>query len=422
MSSSVTPINTKFGNQSNGIDNPLFQDNTHSYGSMDTIQNTNSIQNGGVGSQNLQGRVTSIQKDVKIDFEDSVGELDPLGLKAWKKTEEELNQLQSTKSLKKLRNFYIDQNNTIDELLAPVNSLDPNELRKQNLKLHVAIYGTLAANLILFGLQLAATIFSGSLALFATMADAFMDSLSSIILVIANYLSGQAEIYNYPSGKSRFETVGIVIFGTLMSTLSLLLIFQAIDSIVNTPTTPDLGLISITFVGISLGIKICLFLYCRVLDHPAAQVLAQDHRNDLFSNSLGLGLAVLGAKVNPFLDPIGAIIVALIILRSWASTVVEYSRLIVGKCADPNFLKRITYISMTHDDRILKLDTCRAYYSGSKVIVEVDIVLPPEMKLELTHDVGESLQMKLESLPTVERAFVHCDYETTHKPEHRKSH
>lgn len=40
------------------------------------------------------------------------------------------------------------------------------------------------------------------------------------------------------------------------------------------------------------------------------------------------------------------------------------------------------------------------------------------MSLREAHDIGESLQMKIESLPMVERAFVHLDFETTHKPEH----
>lgn len=35
-----------------------------------------------------------------------------------------------------------------------------------------------------------------------------------------------------------------------------------------------------------------------------------------------------------------------------------------------------------------------------------------------THDIAEELQMKLESLPDVERAYVHVDYETDHAPEH----
>lgn len=37
-------------------------------------------------------------------------------------------------------------------------------------------------------------------------------------------------------------------------------------------------------------------------------------------------------------------------------------------------------------------------------------------RLEIAHDVAEELQMKIEKLPDVERAFVHIDYETSHKP------
>lgn len=74
------------------------------------------------------------------------------------------------------------------------------------------------------------------------------------------------------------------------------------------------------------------------------------------------------------------------------------------------------YIALTHPGVTL-VDTCRAYYAGNQLFVEVDIVLPPTMKLRESHDIGEALQVKLESLTEVERAFVHVDYETLHKPE-----
>lgn len=67
---------------------------------------------------------------------------------------------------------------------------------------------------------------------------------------------------------------------------------------------------------------------------------------------------------------------------------------------------------------IIGIDTVRAYHSGPRIIVEVDVVMDPNETLRASHDVAESLQMKLESLPDVERAYVHTDYETSHKPEH----
>lgn len=73
---------------------------------------------------------------------------------------------------------------------------------------------------------------------------------------------------------------------------------------------------------------------------------------------------------------------------------------------------------MTHSPMITAIDTVRAYTSGPRLLVEVDVVMDPAESLMATHDVAEELQMKLESLPDVERAYVHVDYETTHKPEH----
>lgn len=49
---------------------------------------------------------------------------------------------------------------------------------------------------------------------------------------------------------------------------------------------------------------------------------------------------------------------------------------------------------------------------------QVDIELPEDLPLKEAHTIGETLQINLEKLPDVERAFVHLDFECEHKPEH----
>ena len=68
---------------------------------------------------------------------------------------------------------------------------------------------------------------------------------------------------------------------------------------------------------------------------------------------------------------------------------------------------------------IVKVDTIRAWHAGVNVWAQVDIVLPPSTPLQLAHDIGESLEIKVEALECVERAFVHLDFEWLHKPDHR---
>jgi len=55
-----------------------------------------------------------------------------------------------------------------------------------------------------------------------------------------------------------------------------------------------------------------------------------------------------------------------------------------------------------------------------RFICEVDIVLPEDMPLKQTHDIGEALEIKIENLDVVERAFVHIDYEWEHQAEHKR--
>ena len=116
------------------------------------------------------------------------------------------------------------------------------------------------------------------------------------------------------------------------------------------------------------------------------------------------------------LDPIGAVVIAGWIIVSWVTTALDQIRKLAGRAAPPGFVRRLTHIAFNHDERIVKVDTVRAYHFGERFLVEVDIVLPESMPLRETHDIGEALQIKIEALAEVERAFVHIDWEWEHRP------
>jgi divalent metal cation (Fe/Co/Zn/Cd) transporter len=67
---------------------------------------------------------------------------------------------------------------------------------------------------------------------------------------------------------------------------------------------------------------------------------------------------------------------------------------------------------------IKKIQGIQAYHAGDRLNVEVDVVLEEHTSLRDSHDLGESLQYVLESVPTVDRAFVHMDYASYNLPSH----
>lgn len=110
--------------------------------------------------------------------------------------------------------------------------------------------------------------------------------------------------------------------------------------------------------------------------------------------------------------------IAVYTIGTWARTVMENVWSLIGRTAPPDFLAKLTYLIWNHHPEVKHIDTVKAYTFGSHYFVEVDIVLPKDMPLHQAHNIGETLQEKMEQLPEVERAFVHIDFEYSHKPEH----
>ncbi|KAF2143436.1 uncharacterized protein K452DRAFT_225449 [Aplosporella prunicola CBS 121167] len=327
---------------------------------------------------------------------------------------------------RKLEAFYERQNENIERLLKPVDEHvreAKHEEGEDNLRVKIAVRGSFAANVALAILQLYGAASSGSLSLFTTMADAVFDPLSNLTLLLCNRAVNRVDPRKFPSGKARIETAGNIVFCFLMTAVSLIIIVMACRELAaGTPDDPrGLHIPSVVAVCAAFATKAVLFLYCWALRNKYSQVriLWEDHRNDLLINGFGILTSVGGAKLKWWIDPAGAIVISTLVATLWLSTAYREFQLLIGVAADTDMLQLITYISMTHDAGAVRaIDTVRAWHSGPRLIVEVDIVMDPEASLRATHDVAEALQTKLESLPDVERCYVHVDYETSHAPEH----
>ncbi|KAL4554507.1 hypothetical protein LXL04_039338 [Taraxacum kok-saghyz] len=286
----------------------------------------------------------------------------------------------------------------------------------------MAIYVSNVANLILFVAKLYASIESRSLAVIASTLDSFLDLLSGFILWFTSNAMRNPNSYRYPIGKNRMQPVGIIVFASVMATLGFQILLESARELL-AKTHPSKNhdneewvigiMVSVTIV------KFFLMIYCRRFENAIVRAYAQDHFFDVITNSIGLAATVLAVRYKWWIDPLGAIIIALYTINTWTKTVIENVRSLIGRTAPPEFLSKLTYLVWNHHEEIQHIDTVRAYTFGGHYFVEVDIVLPQDMILIEAHNIGEMLQEKLEQLAEVERAFVHIDFEFTHTPEHK---
>jgi len=353
---------------------------------------------------------------------------DPFQLSDGVVSDQQIASLHRLKKGKRVAKYQLRQNDLISALLKPMEEhtedakIDEEVAR---LPVKIAIYASLVCNFVLCILQLYAAISSLSLSLLATGIDSVFDIGSNVLLFWLHRKGTKLDVNKWPVGGARLETIGNIVYGFLMASVNLVVIVEALRTLVTKrgDSLTDFHLPSIIAVASALVVKFLLFLYSYSLRSKSSQVqvLWQDHRNDLWINTFGILMSTGGSKLRWYLDPMGAIIIALGIIISWGHTVCTEFELLAGRSAPHDFLQLLIYKAATFSGDIEKIDTVRAYHSGPNYFVEVDIVMAGNTPLWKAHDISQQLQDKIEVLPNVERAFVHVDHEWTHVPEHRKS-
>ncbi|RDW85491.1 hypothetical protein BP5796_03816 [Coleophoma crateriformis] len=317
-----------------------------------------------------------------------------------------------------IKKFYNRQNELIESYLqsADEEAMEVEDQAENGPKVKFAQRGSFVVNVCLFIIQLYAAVSTKSLSLFATAADAFMDVVSSTIMLITTRMAARPNIVKYPVGRRRMEIMGIILFCAVMTLLAVELIIESARTLASGPKeTEKLQIIPLVFVGVAIGSKSIMFVYCFLLRrYPGARIFMIDHRNDIVVNIFGLIMSIVGQRLVYWVDPAGAICIATLILYSWVSTAFEHVPMLVGESAPTDFINKCVYLAVTHDDRITKVDTVRAYHAGQHYYVEMDIIMDEETPLKVSHDVSQNLQRKLEGFSDVERAFVHVDYEGNH--------
>lgn len=253
--------------------------------------------------------------------------------------------------LKQLQGFYETQNKNIERLLTPVEEhvRAARELNTQHqLKYKIAVYGSFAANVVLSIVQMYGAISSGSLSLFTTMADAIFDPASNLTLMLCHKAVARVDPRKFPAGKARLETAGNICFCFLMTAVSLILIVFSIRelSVGSEEDTRRFHLPSVVAVVVAFCTKLSLFLYCWAIRNQYSQVriLWEDHRNDLFINGFGILSSVGGSKLRWWIDPMGAMILSVLISGLWLRTAYSEFQLLVGVTADIKTQQLITYI------------------------------------------------------------------------------
>ncbi|KAL3479199.1 cation diffusion facilitator [Aspergillus californicus] len=284
----------------------------------------------------------------------------------------------------------------------------------------VAIYVNFIANFILLGAKIAALLMTNSVSVLASLVDGALDFLSTTIVWMTTALISRQNRYEYPISRRRLEPLSVLVFAVVMITSFFQVAITSVGQLMSSDqSVVRLSMPSAVIMGSTVVIKFACWLWCRMINNSSVQALAQDAMTDVVFNSFSIVFPLVGALTNTwFLDPLGGLLLSIYIIWNWGRTASEHIRHLTGAAASPMDVSILLYMTMRFSRSILKIQNLRAYYAGDLLNVEVDIVLGDKTSLRDSHDLGESLQYMIESVPTVERAFVHMDYDPWNIPSH----
>ncbi|PYH92076.1 hypothetical protein BO71DRAFT_384280 [Aspergillus ellipticus CBS 707.79] len=284
----------------------------------------------------------------------------------------------------------------------------------------VAIYVNFVANILLLAAKIVVMTMTSSLSVLASLVDGALDFLSTAIVWVTTTLISRQDRSRYPISRRRLEPLSVLVFAVVMVTSFVQVAITSVSRLLSTDhSVVELSIPSIAVMASTVIVKLICWFWCRLIRNSSVQALAQDAMTDVVFNLFSILFPLIGSFTNTWwADPLGGLLLSLYIIYNWSATANEHIGHLTGAAASPKDHSILLYMTMRFSKVILKIQDLKAYHAGDKLNVELDIVLEPKTRLQDSHDVGESLQYMVESIPTVDRAFVHIDYDPWNIPSH----
>jgi divalent metal cation (Fe/Co/Zn/Cd) transporter len=296
----------------------------------------------------------------------------------------------------------------------------PRDQNEASFGVRCATYISFAINFCLLVGKAIAVSTSTSYTLISSLADSCLDLIAGTIIACTAAKSKftREDLLKYPVGKSRVSTVGILVFSCLMACCALYIILQCGLALLRHENQSGNTVTALVIMGVTIGVKLTMAILYYCLGHPMTVALAKDHRNDFLTNSLGLFMYWAADHIGWWMDSAGGLALALFTLVSWVLNAFENGKMLMGTAAPPEIVRALTYLAAHHHPMILAVEQVIAFQVGPQYFAELHIVVPGHVRLEVAHWIGESLQLKVERVPSIERAWVHVDCEAHNENEH----
>lgn len=272
----------------------------------------------------------------------------------------------------------------------------------------------LAVNVLLSIFKLVAGVVGASRAMVADAVHSISDLSTDVAVLVGMHYWNRPADQCHPYGHRRIETLVTVVIGLVLGVVAIGIVRDALMTIREPHLRPPGGLALVAAL-VSIAGKEALYQWTarvgRRVGSPALMANAWHHRSDSLS-SIASAVAVAGARLVPglpFLDHIGACVVGLFILHAAWKILWPALRELADRGVSARESDRIASVA-AQTPGVEQVHKIRTRYIGTRVLVDLHVLVNPEMTVSRGHDIAEDVKARLlQGLPRLVDVVVHLE-------------
>lgn len=280
---------------------------------------------------------------------------------------------------------------------------------------------SILVNIFLLSLKAVVGVITGSVALWASAADSFLDLTASSFAYAGVRVGARPPDDTHAYGHQKFESLSSLVQLTMLFVTVGVIFSEAWDRLYGEPSveTPLTG-VAVILLSLVIDFWISRRLTRVARESGGSQALEADalhFATDVWSNLAviaGLIAVRLGAPIG---DPLAAFVVAVFVAVTAIGLLRETTGVLTDRAPDAETVRSLQE-TLAHFPDVRGYHTLRARMVGSQIFLDVCVELDPDLSFERAHDLSHEMQEALRhEVPAVADAVIH--FEPAGHPEHQ---
>ena len=292
-----------------------------------------------------------------------------------------------------------------------------------NTQKKVAAGLSITSNAVIILLKIVAGILSGSISIISEAIHSFSDFLASVLTFFAVSRSSEPADKEHPFGHGKYEDMSGFIEGGLIILAGLYIIYESVKKLIwgyNLEFNSMLGIYVMAFAVIAnFIVSSYLFYVAKKADSVSLYADAEHLRTDIFS-SLGVLIGLILIKITGIvmLDPIIAIIVAIIIIKAGYSISKETLNNLLDGSLPEEDMKKIESI-LDNNISIKGYKDLKTRKVGQCKDIEITIFFEPNLTIAQCHKICDEIEEEIAKSFTNITIIIHPEPENIEKKDNK---